>query len=109
MNWKLVPEHATAEMVRAGQLSAFVGPDTFSDTYRVMVEAAPLPPNETMTLEESRSGQNWRGMDGACAWHLIFRHADGWGETGTMMQAWLDANREPPNVVVTGKPPCGAA
>lgn len=31
-------------------------------------------------------------MDGATAWHLIYRHADDWNETGEMMNAWLRAN-----------------
>ena len=94
--WKLLPTMPTPEM-----LKAFFGyapkDDSWVAGYQAMLAATPLPPNETMTLEEARSGQHWRGMDGACAWHLIFRHADGWGETATMMQAWLDANRETPN------------
>lgn len=45
-----------------------------------------------MTEEEADIAQNWEGMDGAIAWHLIFRHADGWAETGEMMEAWLRAN-----------------
>ena len=48
-----------------------------------------------MTNEEADKCQNWRGMDGAIAWHLIDRHADGWEEIGQMMDAWLRANREP--------------
>lgn len=39
------------------------------------------------------SGQHWKGMDGACAWHLIFRHSDNWDDVAILMQAWLDANR----------------
>ena len=94
--WKLLPATPTPEMIEAGEpISGLVGSTL---CYRAMLAAAPLPPNETMTLEEARSGQHWRGMDGACAWHLIYRHADGWGEIATMMQAWLDANRETPNV-----------
>ena len=36
--------------------------------------------------------QDWKGMDGATAWLLINRHADGWGDTRAMMEAWLAAN-----------------
>jgi len=36
--------------------------------------------------------QKWEGMDGSIAFHLIDRHADGWGDTGDMMNAWLAAN-----------------
>ena len=38
--------------------------------------------------------QDWKGMDGATAWLLINRHADGWGDTRAMMEAWLAANAE---------------
>ena len=95
-DWQLLPAKPTPEM-----LAAFLGyvpkDDSWVAGYKAMLAAAPLPPNETLTQEEARSAQHWKGMDGACAWHLIFRHAEGWGETATMMQAWLDANREPPN------------
>src|SRR5690554_3400735 len=36
--------------------------------------------------------QDWKGMDGAIAWHLIDRHASGWEAVGEMMDAWLAAN-----------------
>ena len=42
--------------------------------------------------EHEKASQNWEGMDGATAWHLIDRHADGWADVGRMMQEWLDAN-----------------
>ena len=38
--------------------------------------------------------QEWKGMDGAIAWHLIDRHADNWNEAGQMMNDWLEANRQ---------------
>lgn len=38
--------------------------------------------------------QEWKGMDGACAWHLIDRHADDWNHIARLMNAWLEANRE---------------
>ena len=44
-----------------------------------------------MTPEEADSAQQWKGMDGAIAWHLIERHADDWSEVGEMMNAWLRA------------------
>ena len=37
--------------------------------------------------------QDWKGVDGAIAFHLIDRHADGWADTGRMMGEWLDANK----------------
>lgn len=45
-----------------------------------------------MTNEEADNIQEWKGMDGATAWHLIDRHADGWSDVGAMMNAWLRAN-----------------
>lgn len=39
------------------------------------------------------NSQDWAGMDGATAWHLIDRHADGWSDVGKMMAEWLEANR----------------
>lgn len=45
-----------------------------------------------MTDTEADAAQNWKGMDGAIAYHLIDRHADGWADVGTMMNAWLRAN-----------------
>lgn len=45
-----------------------------------------------MTPEEADNMQEWAGMDGAIAWHLIDRHADNWNEAGEMMNAWLRAN-----------------
>lgn len=37
--------------------------------------------------------QDWKGMDGAIAWHLIDRHSNSWDEVGEMMNAWLEANK----------------
>lgn len=37
--------------------------------------------------------QDWKGMSGAMAFHLIDRHADNWGQLGAMMNAWLEANK----------------
>jgi hypothetical protein len=46
-----------------------------------------------MSDEEADKAQSWKGMDGAIAWHLIDRHAEGWNEVGAMMNAWLRANK----------------
>lgn len=40
--------------------------------------------------------QDWKGMDGMTAHHLIERHADDWAQAGAMMTAWLEANAAPP-------------
>lgn len=44
------------------------------------------------TDEEVAASQNWKGMDGAIAYHLIDRHAEKWHEVAVMMNAWLEAN-----------------
>lgn len=36
--------------------------------------------------------QAWAGMDGAVAFHLIDRHAEGWDDIRAAMEAWLHAN-----------------
>ena len=42
------------------------------------------------TVEDN--SQQWKGMDGAIAFHLIERHADGWNDIRKMMGEWLSAN-----------------
>ena len=41
------------------------------------------------------NSQNWKGMDGAIAWHLIERHAVNWADVGKMMNEWLFSNTTP--------------
>lgn len=48
-----------------------------------------------MTPKEADEARDWRGMDGATAWHLIDRHANSWEDVGAMMDAWLRANTTP--------------
>lgn len=45
-----------------------------------------------MTETEAATCQQWRGMDGRTAFHLIERHADGWEDIAMMMGAWHRAN-----------------
>jgi len=47
---------------------------------------------DTMTPEFADNYQQWKGMSGAVAFHLIDRHANGWGDVSEMMEAWLRAN-----------------
>jgi hypothetical protein len=42
--------------------------------------------------DDAEPPQDWAGVDGAVAWHLIDRHADSWDATGKAMDAWLQAN-----------------
>jgi len=36
--------------------------------------------------------QDWKGLDGAIAWHFIERQAENWNQVGEMMNEWLKAN-----------------
>jgi len=36
--------------------------------------------------------QNWKGMDGSIAWHLIDRQAENWNQVGKMMNDWFIEN-----------------
>jgi hypothetical protein len=49
----------------------------------------------TITPEQAKECQKWAGMDGAVAWRLIGRHAENWADIGLMMDAWLEANTPP--------------
>lgn len=100
MKWKLVPEEPTLDMIGAAGIArsihwrngegAIVRP-----IWEAMLTAAPQPEHDRMTKEEAQAMQDWKGMDGAIAFHLIERHADGWHQIGEMMHAWLEANRVP--------------
>ena len=98
MKWQLVPEKPTPEMVDAG-VKAFQQNYNSEDVcedwrccYKAMLAASPQPEHDRMTKEEAQAMQDWKGMDGAIAFHLIERHADGWHQVGEMMNAWLRAN-----------------
>jgi hypothetical protein len=43
--------------------------------------------------ESKLSASDWKGIDGATAWHLIDRQAEDWAEVGAMMTDWLEANQ----------------
>lgn len=60
--------------------------------YITAIEAAEK--QEQTTVDDN--SQDWAGMDGATAWHLIHRHADGWGDVGKMMDEWRKANTTSP-------------
>jgi hypothetical protein len=100
MEWQLVPKHPTEAMSYAGLGVAVCGT---ARVYKAMLDAAPEPPHLSMTEEDAAGFQNWKGMDGACAFHLIERHANGWGDTARMMEAWLAANVAPSNAMHPAK------
>ena len=54
------------------------------------IKQALAEPVQKPTVEDN--SQYWAGMDGATAWHLIDRHADGWADVAKMMGEWLAAN-----------------
>ena len=60
--------------------------------------------HQGMTDKEADEAQEWKGMDGAIAYHLIDRHAENWNEIGAMMNAWLRANGGAlPNAIAQGR------
>ena len=98
--WRVVPVQPTSAMLSAVDDEAeeqYVAKGRAISAWVSMLAAAPEPPHMSITRDEAQTFQHWRGMDGACAFHLIERHANGWGDVALMMQAWLEANRMPPN------------
>jgi hypothetical protein len=65
--------------------------------------AALLRAQQPMPATRPENSQDWSGMCGAVAWHLIDRHADGWEDVDLMMGEWLAANQS------TTTPPQGAS
>ena len=63
---------------------------------RILAREAIAQQPETIPNEHP---QEWKGVDGAIAFHLIERHAEGWAQTGEMMNDWLVANQQPAAVV----------
>jgi hypothetical protein len=58
-----------------------------------MKEGGPAP-----TVPEN--SQQWAGMEGHIAFHLIERHADNWSDIDRMMKEWLAANSVPSPVAI---------
>jgi hypothetical protein len=59
----------------------------------LLVPAHPstTPPSQPVATVPDNS-QDWAGLDGATAFQLIERHANGWGDIRKMMGEWLAAN-----------------
>ena len=57
-------------------------------------QAATLAEQERAMPTVPDQMQDWKGMDGTTAFHLIERHADNWADTGKMMDEWHAANIE---------------
>lgn len=62
-----------------------IGPRSVLERFISEVERTTAP----VTTHDT--SQDWAKLDGAQAFHLIERHADGWAETGNMMESWLAA------------------
>lgn len=84
--WKLAPVEPTPAMLQDGTAHCGAGmfgtDDEARKVWAAMLAAAPTDPTAEYTPEQARECQHWRGMDGATAWHLIDRHAAGWGDIG---------------------------
>ena len=60
----------------------------------VRAPQAPQQAGHIPTVEDI-DAQDWAGMDGTTAWHLIDRHGEDWSHIGRLMAAWLAANQAP--------------
>jgi hypothetical protein len=75
---------------------------------RCAFEAARTHPAPAQPVQEPavpKNSQDWKGMDGSIAFHLIERHADNWNDISLMMGEWLAANQAQPE----GFSPCDMA
>ena len=57
--------------------------------------ASAIKPAQAVPVMGEPIPQDWKGVDGAVAWHLMDRHGEGWAHIGQMMDAWLAANSIP--------------
>jgi hypothetical protein len=93
----------TIEVPMIDDMLAIPTPDGYvyvrrEDAIKAFGFAAPKPPAPGVGEE---GAQNWQGMDGAIAFHLIDRHAEGWNQVGEMMEAWRAANTPAPSAGVS--------
>lgn len=80
-------DHLAAECIKQAERVA----ELESERDQLRAEVERLRAAMTVPTIEPNS-QNWQGMDGAIAFHLIERHADSWADAGRMMHEWRDAN-----------------
>lgn len=70
--------------------------DSLSGHVPIMLEAAAalyaLRAQPDLTIKPN--SQDWKGMDGAVAFHLIERHSDNWADARLMMDEWREANSQ---------------
>lgn len=69
--------------------------DNLSEAQVVHDDVLPfeIGPKQETTVEDN--SQDWKGMGGSIAFHLIERHADNWEDIDKMMNEWLAANTAP--------------
>jgi len=92
--FKIVPIEPTEAMCREYYLGQRI--HGFWNCHPVYVRTiAAAPEFEPMEMPEDLQ-RDWKGIDGAIAYHLIDRYADNWGDVGQMMDAWLKANQSAP-------------
>jgi hypothetical protein len=65
--------------------------DSISDRHDWVVWQAAQAAQPAPTVPDNM--QDWKGMDGTTAWHLIERQADNWADVGKMMGEWLTKNQ----------------
>ena len=59
--------------------------------WQAVREALAIMEKPEPTATRPKNSQEWIGMDGATAFLLIERHADGWPDIELMMHEWRDA------------------
>ena len=85
------PEQTRREAVAKDGDGLYWYQDT-EDAWRWWQAGAAAERQKKITVPDQM--QEWKGMDGAIAFHLIERHADGWDDASKMMHEWLEANRD---------------
>ena len=71
-------------------------PQNCGTSYCSCIECVMEPEQPEQKPTVPNNSQEWTGMDGATAYWLIQRHADGWPDISKMMGEWLAANTTPP-------------
>jgi hypothetical protein len=66
--------------------------DALTEFANLVAAKALAQPEQELVATVDNNSQKWAEMDGAIAFHLIERHADGWNDIRKMMEEWLSAN-----------------
>ncbi len=104
--WQQADSDFTSQHKKADETAAKFA--ALSEETCAAIAALEAEPPKQEAERDWSTAQDWKGMDGAIAWHLIDRHADGWDDVGAMMNAWLAAQAEPQPTIPEGWGFCSA-